>query len=276
MSVESIQCPFCASQSFSFVLKEIEMFLCHHCQRYMPNETAKSFRKKNNTSVQKSSTIVDYSSLLTRAQKINTLPQRHEAVELLQKRKVPSEFLNDLYYVENFRQFLQGTEYEKKVDSFAKIIIPLRSQNGLFGIQARKIDVKDKGPKYFTVKFVECASIFGRERVDRKKPIYVVEGPFDSMFLQNSIAVTGSGISKIDFEGDFVYCLDNEPRNKSIVNIMKQLLSKGNKVVIWPEKIREKDINEMSLSGIDVNTVVKSNIYSGAKGIIKLSNWKKV
>ena len=276
MPVESIQCPFCSGQSFVFPLKEVEMFLCHHCQRYMPNETAKSFRKKNNPSVKKSSTVVDYSSLLGRAKKINTLPQKHVAVEFLQKRKVPSEFLDDLYYVDDFRQFLQGTEYEKKVDSFPKIIIPLRSQNGLFGIQARKIDQKDKGPKYFTVKFVECSSIFGRERVDRNKPIYVVEGPFDSMFLQNSIAVTGSGISKIDFEGDFVYCLDNEPRNKSIVRIMKQLMGSGNKVVIWPEKIKEKDINDMSLSGIDVNAIVKSNIYSGAKGIIKLSNWKKV
>lgn len=272
MSVDNVFCPFCKAKSFCFPIEEIAMFLCHSCQRYMPYEHAKKFGSTTKISVEKSQPIVNYSSLLTKAKPINTLPSDHFARVFLQNRKLP---LEDLYFVENFNNFLKNTKYEDKVDSGPKIIIPLRSKHGLYGVQARKL-TNQEGPKYITIKFVDCETIFGRDKIDITKPVYVVEGPFDSMFLDNAIAVVGAGVKKIDFESDFVYCLDNEPRNKSIISIMSKLLKDNKKVVIWPETIRSKDINDMHLQGIDVKSIVKNNIHKGPKGLIKLSSWKKI
>jgi len=270
MSVANIICPFCAKQAFKFPMEEIMMFLCHYCQRTMSWEMASKFGKTKVSTEQKT-TEVDYSAIINRLTPINKLPSEHEAVQFINGRKIPND---DLYYTEDLNKFLQGTKYENKFKSKSYIIIPLRSKYGLFGVQARRLD--NEGPKYTTIKFVDCATIFGRNKIDNTKPIIVVEGPFDSMFVENSIAVTGSGITKIDFSGDFVYCLDNEPRSKQIVSIMKKLMKEDYKVVIWPDNIKQKDINDMVLAGIDVNTVIRENIFSGPKALVKLSEWKKV
>lgn len=269
--VEEIKCPFCDSNAFKYLAKEIEMFLCHSCHRSTTWDFAKSFRKTS-VSSKKVSTIADYSTLLSRAKTINNLPSEHYARVFCEKRKLPKT--DDLFFVESLKNFLRGTKYEDKFGDSPKIIIPLRSKHGLFGVQARTLT--NENPKYITIMFVDCASIYNKENIDRDDTIFVVEGPFDSMFLKNSIAVVGSGVEKIDFAGDFVFCFDNEPRNKSIMKNMVTQLRKGNKVVIWPDKIKEKDINEMVLSGIDVNSVVRQNIYEGAKGEVKLHIWKKV
>jgi len=70
--------------------------------------------------------------------------------------------------------------------------------------------------------------------------------------------------------------LDNEPRNKEIVSKYENLINKGNKIVIWPSSVREKDLNDMALSGHDVQSVVESNIYQGLEANLKLNAWKKV
>ena len=75
---------------------------------------------------------------------------------------------------------------------------------------------------------------------------------------------------------DLVYVLDNEPRNKEIVSKYENLINNGNKIVIWPSSVREKDLNDMALSGHDVQSVVESNIYQGLEANLKLNAWKKV
>lgn len=273
MSVKIISCPFCNAKSFVFPLEGIQKFLCHSCQRYSSLDFISRFINNN---VNKKSSEIDYSPILSKAVVINNLPSDHHAVKFFDKRRIPTKYKSELYYVNNFKDFLSGTKYDNVKDVFPKIIIPLKSNKGLFGVQARSLDKKDKGPKYTTIKFVDCATVYGKEFLDKNKPVVVVEGPIDSMFIENSIAVTGSGFTKIDFDADFIYCLDNEPRNKSIVNIMAKLLKEEKKVVIWPEKIKEKDINDMVINGIDANSVIHENVYSGAKALIKLSMWKKV
>ena len=43
-----------------------------------------------------------------------------------------------------------------------------------------------------------------------------------------------------------------------------------------PNHIKQKDINDMVLSNIDVMSVLKSNTYSGLKAKVKFNNWKKI
>ena len=63
-------------------------------------------------------------------------------------------------------------------------------------------------------KCLEVAKTIGLDRIDMSKQIYAVEGPLDSLFLDNCIAVGGSDLNKL--ESDVIIIFDNEPRNKEI------------------------------------------------------------
>jgi hypothetical protein len=76
--------------------------------------------------------------------------------------------------------------------------------------------------------------------------------------------------------GDYIYVFDNEPRNREIVNRIEKTINRGDKVIIWPTSIEQKDINDMVLTGLNVMDVLKSNTYSGLEAKIKFNNWKKI
>ena len=115
------------------------------------------------------------------------------------------------------------------------------------------------------------------DRIDTTKSVYVVEGPFDSTFVKNSIALCGSDGDMAHLKGsDIVFVYDNEPRNKEILQRIEGCIEKGERVVIWPRGIVDKDINDMVLSGHDIMPLLESNIYSNLEAKVKFNNWKKV
>ncbi len=119
--------------------------------------------------------------------------------------------------------------------------------------------------------------IYGLEKVNEEKPIYIVEGPFDSTLVENSVAMCGSDIDIRTFGwSDYIWVFDNEPRNREINNRISKVIDRGDKVVIWPSHIMQKDINDMVLSDIDVSSVLQSSTYSGLKAKVKFNNWKKI
>ena len=73
---------------------------------------------------------------------------------------------------------------------------------------------------------------------------------------------------------DRVY--DNEPRNREIINRISKTIDRGDKIVIWPSTVTEKDVNDMTMSGHNVMNLLESNTYSGLKAKIKFNNWKKI
>ena len=126
--------------------------------------------------------------------------------------------------------------------------------------------IKDDAPK-----------IYGLDKIDCQKPIFVIEGPFDATLVENSVAMCGSDLDLRSFGwSDYIYVYDNEPRNREIVNRIAKTINRGDKVVIWPTTINQKDINDMVLSGQNIMNVLESNTYSGLKAKIKFNNWKKV
>ena len=146
----------------------------------------------------------------------------------------------------------------------------------LLGFQGRSL-----GPnsvKYITVMIKDDApKIYGLDKIDCQKPIFVIEGPFDATLVENSVAMCGSDLDLRSFGwSDYIYVYDNEPRNREIVNRIAKTINRGDKVVIWPTNINQKDINDMVLSGQNIMNVLESNTYSGLKAKIKFNNWKKV
>ena len=198
-----------------------------------------------------------------------------DAKEYLERRKLnPDKF----YYTDKFKEWsntlkliFDDTKYDEP-----RIIIPLFYQDTLIGFQGRAI-----GPskvKYITVMLNDDApKIYGLDELQKDKTIYVTEGPFDSTFISNSIALCGADgdLSKWGISNP-VWIYDNEPRNAEIVSRISRTIDRGEEVVIWPSGVREKDINDMVLSGLDVQSVIELNTYSGLEAKLKFTTWKKI
>jgi hypothetical protein len=160
-----------------------------------------------------------------------------------------------------------------------RIIIPLYYQKTLIGLQGRSLDFGNpKSVKYITVMINDDApKIYGLDNIRTDAPVYVTEGPFDSTFVRNAIAMCGADadVGKWGISNP-VWIYDNEPRNREIVNRIERTISTGDSVVIWPSNIIDKDINDMVMSGLDVQTVIESNTYSGLEAKLKFTTWKKI
>ena len=196
---------------------------------------------------------------------------------LVARKLDPTKF----YFAEHFKKWVNSnkpTFSDTKYDE-SRIIIPLFYKQNLVGVQGRTLDfVNPKVVKYITVMFDDDApKIYGLDEIQKEQTVYITEGPFDSTFIRNSIAMCGAD-ADVSCWGvnDPVWVYDNEPRNREIINRISKCISKGDKVVIWPSDIDEKDINEMVLSGLDVQSVVESNTYSGLEATLKFTTWKKI
>jgi transcription elongation factor Elf1 len=188
-------------------------------------------------------------------------------------------FRGEFYYARNFMEFVNTI----KPDTFKstnygeeRIVIPLIRNNTLIGVQGRALSTNPI--KYLTIMLDDDApKVYGLNTIDKRLPVYVVEGPFDSTFINNSVALCGSDGEIRDLErSDKVFVYDNEPRNKEIVSRIERCIERGERVVIWPTTIREKDINDMVLSGHNVQKIVESNVYTGLQAKLKFTTWKKI
>jgi len=214
----------------------------------------------------------------TRKTKVR-LPKASEneaAKEYLVKRKLdPDKF----YYTSAFKKWtntltkaFDSTQYDD-----ARIVIPLYTADGdLFGFQGRAL-----GPskvKYITIMLNDDhPKVYGMDTIDTDKTVYVVEGPFDSTFISNGIAMCGADVDLDTLQiKDLVYVYDNEPRNKEICARIEKAIKQGKKVVIFPPRIIEKDLNDMVLAGYDVNSMLESNTYQSLTATIKYNEWKRL
>ena len=196
------------------------------------------------------------------------------------KKYLESRNLNPdkFYYTDKFKSWTNSLRdvFDDTIKDEPRIIIPLFYQNTLVGFQGRALG--SSKIKYITVMLNDDApKIYGLDEIEKSKTVYITEGPFDSTFISNSIALCGAdgdvgkwGIS------DCVWIYDNEPRNREILSRISRVIGSGQKVVIWPSSIKDKDINDMILSGLNVQSVIESNTYSGLEAKLKFTTWKKI
>ena len=160
-----------------------------------------------------------------------------------------------------------------------RMVIPFRDSNGdIFAYQGRAFG-KEK-PKYITIILDESVpKIFGLDRVDTSRDIFVVEGSLDSLFINNCIAVAQSDLRVPQYKTNSVLIPDNEPRNRQIVTQLERAIDDGYRVVVWPDYVRQKDINDMVLSGMDaveIMDIIHTNTVSGLSAKARLQEWKKI
>ncbi len=280
LDVKEVKCPYCSDTAFVYKT-EVEMFLCHGCQRDLNYEKVKEYDANKSVDTGSRNTRidirqnVDYSSVLRYCERLDTLPDSHKCVRYVRSRGIDSSLLVDLYYSERFREIGISTgNIMVKGDESPRLVIPIRNSEGkIYGMQGRALD--DNEMRYLTMYFNNNERIYGLDKVDVTKPFNVVEGPIDSFFIKNCVALCGANDIDNKYSKLATIILDNEPRNRQIVDKVAKYLDRQFKVVIWPDHIKEKDINEMTLAGIDVNAVVTSNTFSGLTGKLQLNAWKK-
>jgi transcription elongation factor Elf1 len=295
----NFRCPICGDskknkskmRGYLYAMKADVNFKCHNCGSSM---TFSSFIKHLDPVIHKQyvferfkqgttgrATVVEEPKFHFETPKFKTkirLPKASENPRsdgyLTARRLDPTQF----YYAERFKKFvntLKQTFEDTKYDE-ERIIIPLYYEKNLIGLQGRSL-----GPskvKYITVMLNDDApKIYGLDNIRKDAPVYITEGPFDSTFIRNSIAMCGAD-ANVDRWGisNPVWIYDNEPRNIEIVRRIGNTIDSGDSVVIWPNSIDDKDINDMVMSGLDVQSVIESNTYSGLEAKLKFNTWKKI
>lgn len=288
----NVHCKNCGySHSFFTFMKDA---FRNEFQEYKKDQLRQSIESlKPSTNDLKSKSIDDFkqqtkvesitkSSVLDDCILINDLDDDHPAKSYLLSRKFTKEMLERLYYTHSFKTLASKISYQELSDSFPddpRIVIPFFSEDGetIEMIQGRSLDAKSK-MRYISIKSnANVDKIFGKNEIDPTKTIYCVEGPFDSLFIDNCLATCDSMLTRANAD---VYIYDNEPRNKDIVKLIEKTIQQGKKVVIWPISPDKKlDINDMVIGGITPNeimNIIKENTFDGIKAKLQLLKWRKV
>ena len=302
----TFRCPYCGdskknknkTRGYIFQVKGDHVFKCHNCgitrsfsnflkdhvphvydeyvmERYKEGTIGKNVPKPDLTQF---ISKPKFEKKTVDLEPLSCLNNFHVAKKYILDRGIPENKLDRLFYCPNFKEWTntQKHTFSDTSNDEERIIIPLNDTDGnLIGFQGRSLSPKAK-MRYITVMLDEDApKLYGLDHINKNETIYIVEGPLDSFFLENAVAMCGSDVDIRSFGwSDYIWVYDNEPRSRQITDKISKSIDAGDKVVIWPSAIKQKDLNDMVVSGINVKSVIQSNVYQGLKGKLQLSNWK--
>ena len=301
----NFRCPYCGdsqkkqskARGFVYSMKNEYFFKCHNCskgttlgkliehidpQLYREYVIAKYKGGKVKEPEFTFKPVVFPDRNLSGLTRFDKLEKDHPAHQFTKTRQL-TEFLDRIYFCPKFyawvnslipNKFQQGLV--NSVDH-PRVVLPFFDvNNNMFAFQGRAFGKED--PRYITIKLDENKRrIYGLDRLDVNKKVYVVEGPIDSLFLPNAIAAAGADLN-INLP-NAVYILDNEPRNKQIVDKIQQLILNNKKVCIFPKSLKHKDINDMVMAGMsvaEIQNIIDSNTFSKLSAQQQLNNYKEV
>ena len=302
----NFRCPYCGdskknrtkARGFLYRKKNDIFYKCHNCGvgttlgkliEFLDSKTYKDYIMERYKSGVKTNNpepeftfdapVFRKKSILRGLQSISELESDHPARKIVDKRKLPNESLRDIFLCNSFYKFTNNlipNKFPSLDGDHPRLLIPFRDEQGeIFAYQGRAFG-KEK-PKYITIKLEDRDKIFGLDRIDKKKRVYVVEGPLDSLFLDNSIAVAGADIPNLDC--NFTVVLDNEPRNKEICKQIEKNIDKDYDICLWPDNNPYKDINDMVLGELSPEVImnqIKENTFRGAEARLRFAEWRKI
>ena len=271
-------------QSVGNLIKDLDPFLHKQyiMERYRAGETGQRKSKApefkfETPKFKPKKTTIDLPS-------IESLPKEHYARVYCEGREIPQQFMDKIFYAEDFKNWALSVcqvDYSNLMGKEPRLVIPFFDKdNQLIGAQGRAL--QESKVRYVTIKVHEDApKVFGLERWNSDQHTYLVEGPIDSLFLPNCLAMAGADMSDLSILDNTKTTLifDNEPRNFQIVKSMIRSLQDGWKIVVWPNSITCKDINDMVLTSIKdarLVEIINTNTYSGQRGEWEVKSWKKV
>ncbi len=228
-------------------------------------------------------------SVLDYATRIDRLDDSHPCKQYVISRSIGRDKWPLLYYTDDFKQFTNRfipgkfkNGHDQLIDKEERLLIPFFDKHGkVTAFQGRSLDPHCK-IRYYTIRLDENKpTIYGLDRVDYSKPIYVCEAALDSLFIPNCISVNGACYQDPLIEQiktNVTIIPDNERRNKEVCRQIEKMINGGFKVCLWPEGLPFKDINEAILAGYDTNEllqIINENTVCGLSGKIKFKLWTK-
>lgn len=210
-------------------------------------------------------------------EKLDTMtPNNSHVIAYLTKRRIPKDIISDWAWCPP-----NGTLYANR------IIIPYRRKdgNGKF-FQARAIDPNTE-PRYITRYGVD-REIYNADFIDTDQDVFVLEGVIDSLFVKNSIALSGIGTSDRTDAGKFLKSLEKKvwflDGDLAGAKLALKKLKEGHRVVSWARLRKRsgktsKDVNDL------INEIGKPFIFDrhnlndfiieGADGVIEMIQFIK-
>lgn len=292
----NFRCPFCGdshrskkkARGYFYPVENNTNYKCHNCGISL---SFNNFLKEVDPSLHKEFTIEKYKGGFTGKNFVTNTPDFEIKTPVFnEKVNLPKASTNDVskqyliqrklnpekyYYASDFSKWINEITYEPNLKSEPRIVIPLFYNKKLIGVQGRALTKSDV--KYITVMFDKHSpKIYNYDNVDKEKPVYVLEGPFDASFIKNSIAMCGADLDLKSLNIHYpVYVYDNEPRNQEIHARMSKVIQQGYSIVIWPDIIKEKDVNDAVLAGHNVQEILSQNVYKDLEANLKFNFWKK-
>ena len=307
----NFSCPSCGdsktdeykARGYFFKYKNAWLYKCHNCQyntnlygmlklisTSLYNDFVLEEFKESNTS--NKHVTVDYDVDISKFSKdkeirldsilspLSLEKSTHKAIQYLVERKIPLEKIKTLYYSDDINSLKSiFTDYQDTIfPKEDRIVIPIYDrQKKLLGVSTRAI--RSSKSRYIILRHKsDVPLVYNIENLDFSETKYVLEGQFDSMFIPNSVAVSGLDMFKTFelFDSNTVYILDNQPRNRSVITAMKSVINAKKKIFIWPTKITEKDVNQAIFKYPDFSQMINKQTYSGLDAELKLIEWSKI
>jgi transcription elongation factor Elf1 len=257
-------------------------------ERYKSGESGNSNYQKPTFDIpQPKFDKVKKQTVFEHAESVSKLPSGHFCLTYVQKRKIPEKFYDNFYFTTNYEKFIQTLipDCDKELTKDARLIIPFYDEyNELIAVTGRALESGNKTLRYVTVRTNDSTNklLYGMDTVDLNQPVKIVEGQIDSLFLNNCVA---SGDGNLSIAAKNISCerkiliFDNEKRNREILKMMQDAIKLGHDIVIWPDSIEPKDINEMVMSGIshnEIEEIISNNTFSGLEAQTRFTFWKKI
>lgn len=278
-----------AGCSLGNLIKQLDgnLFKEYMMDRYKSGEDNRSVQTKNVIVIESPKFDKVEKKSFDNAERCDYLPESHFCKQYLIKRKIPESAYSKLYYTDNYKKLCDevNPNHGKTITEDKRLVIPFYdSYNEIIGLSGRALETSDYKLRYVTIRTdnKENKLIYGLDRIILSKKVLLVEGPIDSLFLNNCLASGDSNLAltreNIDAK-DVVLIFDNEPRNKEIVKLIDKAIKLGNQIVVWPDTMIGKDINEFVMNGLstsEIEDIISSNTFSGIKAQLKFNMWKKV
>ena len=303
----NFRCPHCGdskknktkARGFFYRVKNDMFFKCHNCgtgqslanfikfidpklyEEYLLERYKRSAPSTPKPTFTNFKPVFEDKNILDNYKKISELDDKHPARKYIQDRKIPEKHFDKFYLVDKFYELVKKVKKDIVIkNDHPRLVIPFYDTTGkLFAFQGRAFG--NEQPKYVTIKLDENKrKIYGLERVNLTGDIKIVEGPIDSLFLDNCLAMGGADMffDRVPPE-QVTYIFDNEPRNKEIIKRMYDVIEKDYNLVVWPDDMRHKDINDMIIGKLaisEINDIISTNTCSKLEALTKLNNWKKI